>query len=77
MNEGGVKLENSFQETALYELHFWLQVLGDPGRFIHDSLAPNETEKIIAASSFIHHFDQLLMASKQQLLKKEELIFLA
>ncbi|WP_391209734.1 hypothetical protein [Psychrobacillus sp. L4] len=26
-------------------------MLGDHGRFIHDSLAPSETEKISAASS--------------------------
>lgn len=52
-------------------------MLGDHGRFIHDSLAPSETEKIGAASSFIHHFDQLLMASKQKPLTKEELGFIA
>lgn len=57
----------SFQESALYELHFWLQVLGDHGRFIHDSLAPSEKEKIEIASSFIKRFDQLLETSKKSL----------
>lgn len=50
-------------------------MLGDHGRFIHDSLAPSETEKIETANSFIYYFDQLLMASKQPL-NKEELILL-
>ncbi|MFF2753244.1 DUF2935 domain-containing protein [Psychrobacillus sp. NPDC058041] len=59
----------------MYELHFWLQVLGDHGRFIHDSLAPNETEKIEAANSFTNLFDQLLMTSKQPL-NTDELILL-
>lgn len=57
----------SFQESAMYELHFWLQVLGDHGRFIHDSLAPSEKEKIEIASSFIKRFDKLLEASKTPL----------
>jgi hypothetical protein len=73
--KGGVLLEKTFQESALYELHFWLQVLGDHGRFIHDSLAPSETEKIEAASSFTNLFDQLLMTSKQPL-NTDELILL-
>ena len=57
----------SFQESTMYELHFWLQVLGDHGRFIHDSLAPSEKEKIEIASSFIKRFDKLLEASKTPL----------
>jgi hypothetical protein len=51
----------------LFELHFWLQILGDHGRFIHDSLAVSETEKIKAASYFITQFDQLLATSKKSL----------
>lgn len=42
-------------------------MLGDHGRFIHDSLAPSEKEKIEIASSFIKRFDQLLETSKQPL----------
>ncbi|TQR15098.1 DUF2935 domain-containing protein [Psychrobacillus lasiicapitis] len=61
----------SFQETALYELHFWLEVLGDHGRFIHDSLAPSEKEKIEVAASFIKRFDQLLQTSKKPLTDQE------
>ncbi|MFJ8067284.1 DUF2935 domain-containing protein [Psychrobacillus sp. NPDC096426] len=61
----------SFQESALYELHFWLQVLGDHGRFIHDSLAPGEKEKIEVASSFIKRFDQLLETSQKSLTNEQ------
>ena len=69
-------LGKTFEESALYELHFWLKVLEDHGRFIHDSLAPSEKEKIDAASSFIKRFSQLLTTSKQSL-SKQELITLA
>ncbi|GGA22444.1 DUF2935 domain-containing protein [Psychrobacillus lasiicapitis] len=55
----------------MYELHFWLEVLGDHGRFIHDSLAPSEKEKIEVAASFIKRFDQLLQTSKKPLTDQE------
>lgn len=55
----------------MYELHFWLQILGDHARFIHDSLAPSEKEKIEAASSFIKRFDQLLEISKNNLTNED------
>ncbi|MEK3978221.1 DUF2935 domain-containing protein [Psychrobacillus sp. FSL K6-2836] len=55
----------------MYELHFWLQILGDHARFIHDSLAPSEREKIEAASSFIKRFDQLLKISKNNLTNED------
>lgn len=55
----------------MYELHFWLQILGDHARFIHDSLAPSEKEKIEAASSFIKRFDQLLKISKNNLTNED------
>ena len=60
-------MPKTFQEEALFELHFWLQILGDHGRFIHDSLAPSETEKIKTARYFITQFDQLLATSKGSL----------
>jgi hypothetical protein len=49
-----------FETTARFEHRFWLQILGDHARFIHDSLAPKETEAIERASQFIHSFDELL-----------------
>ena len=64
---GGILLSKMFQEEALFELRFWLQILGDHGRFIHDSLAPSETENIKTASYFIKRFDQLLATARQSL----------
>lgn len=58
----------------MYELHFWLEVLGDHGRFIHDSLAPSEKEKIEVAASFIKRFDKLLETSKKQLTDQEIMV---
>ena len=60
-------MDKSFRENALFELHFWLQILGDHSRFIHDSLAPSEIKSIEFASGFIKKFDQLLLTSKQLL----------
>lgn len=50
----------SFEETAKFEHGFWLQVLGDHARFIHDSLGPGEKELIDKANNFIGTFDSLL-----------------
>lgn len=47
-------------KSAVFEHQFWLQVLGDHSRFIHDSLYPSEIEDISRAASFIQEFDQLL-----------------
>jgi hypothetical protein len=62
--KGDVLLSKNFQTESLAELHFWLQILGDHSRFIHDSLAPSETKYIEVANSFKVHFDQLLASSK-------------
>lgn len=50
----------SYEKAAKFEHGFWLQVLGDHARFIHDSLAPGEKEAIERANQFIQTFDQLL-----------------
>ncbi|RKJ59405.1 DUF2935 domain-containing protein, partial [Butyricicoccus sp. 1XD8-22] len=50
----------SFLKSAVYEHRFWLQVLGDHSRFIHDSLYPSEKSDIEKATFFIQHFDKLL-----------------
>ena len=50
----------SYLESAVFEHQFWLHVLGDHARFIHDSLYPSEKEDIAKATSFIQDFDQLL-----------------
>lgn len=68
---GGEVLDNSFQQQASNELQFWLQILGDHSRFIHDSLAPGQTDWIDTAAAFIERFDKLLDRSKQTLSEDE------
>lgn len=40
-----------FEDGALFELRFWLPVLGDHARFIRDGLAPGELRKYPERSS--------------------------
>ncbi|MBM4761974.1 DUF2935 domain-containing protein [Bacillus sp. B15-48] len=49
-----------FQKAAKFEHRFWLQVLGDHGRFIREAVDPMEQQHIETATYFIHTFDQLL-----------------
>ncbi|MGG3988125.1 DUF2935 domain-containing protein [Bacillus smithii] len=49
-----------FEKAAKFEHGFWLQVLGDHARFIHDSLGPQEQREIDLARYFIQTFDYLL-----------------
>jgi hypothetical protein len=53
-------MTNGFEEGAIFEHRFWLQVLGDHARFLHESLAPVEEEEIETAHYFINTFDRLL-----------------
>ena len=48
------------EKKAGFEHRFWLQILGDDSRFIHDALAPVERKNIKIASQFIQIFDTLL-----------------
>ncbi len=57
----------SLQEEMSFELRFWLQILGDHARFIHDSLAPDEVANIETASYYIQLFDGLLAKAKGDL----------
>lgn len=59
------------QDLILFEHRFWLQILGDHGRFIHDSLAPKEQEEIARAKHFIESFDTLLEYARHDLSPKE------
>lgn len=52
-------MATNYEQTAKLEHGFWLQILGDHARFIHDSLAPQEQEMINAAQYFINVFDEL------------------
>jgi len=71
-----VGLSKDFTKTARDELHFWLQILGDHGRFIHDSLAPGQKTFIEQADAFIQQFDSLLADSKRSLDRRALLLLL-
>ncbi len=58
-------MDKTFEEEALYELHFWLQILENHSQFIHDSLAPNERENIETANSFKEWFAQCICTFKR------------
>ncbi len=58
---------NELPNDIVFEHQFWLQILGDHSRFIHQSLAPNEGAEIEQASHFIHSFDSLLDSAHQPL----------
>jgi hypothetical protein len=66
VERGGLKVK-TFKETALFELQFWLQVLGDHARFISDSLAPKEEDFYNTAAAYIRIFDSQLQRSRQKL----------
>jgi hypothetical protein len=70
---GGVILYISadYEKSILFEHRFWLQVLGDHGRFILNALSPKETEKIEISNNFIAVFDRLLDRSRQNIRGKE------
>ncbi|WP_077303111.1 DUF2935 domain-containing protein [Virgibacillus pantothenticus] len=54
----------NYLKSAMFEHEFWLQVLEDHARFIHDSLYPSEKKDIEKATYFIQHFNQLLIKAK-------------
>lgn len=60
-------MKKNIVDESLEELHFWLQILGDHSRFIHDSLAPSEEKYVEVANSFKKSFDSLLLNSKKTL----------
>lgn len=59
--------KTSYDQSALFEHRFWLQVLGDHGRFILNALSPTEVEDVRVANHFIRVFDQLLNKSRDNL----------
>lgn len=56
-----------FEDGALFELRFWLPVLGDHARFIRDGLAPGENAEISRAQQFIQAFDMFSDSAKANL----------
>ena len=57
----------TYEQSALFEHRFWLQVLGDHSRFIRDALAPKETEEIARAEHFVAQYDKLLGQARKPL----------
>lgn len=57
-------MNDIFEKTARFEQCFWLQILSDHSRFIHEALAPVQKEEIEKASIFIQVFDTLLDHAK-------------
>lgn len=53
-------MNEELEKTARFEHSFWLQILGDHARFIHDALAPDERKNIDISSEFIEIFYTLL-----------------
>ncbi|KIL41004.1 hypothetical protein SD70_10370 [Gordoniibacillus kamchatkensis] len=58
---------SDFEQVALYEHRFWLQIMGDHARFIYRSLAPVEMANIAHAHRFMQIFDHLLEQARGQL----------
>jgi len=57
----------NYDQAALFEQRFWLQILGDHARFLFTTLSPAEVEAICTANHFIHVFDQLLESARHDL----------
>ncbi|WP_273124876.1 DUF2935 domain-containing protein [Metabacillus sp. HB246100] len=55
----------TFEETAVFEHQFWLQILGDHATFILDSLASSEEEAINEVKQYKKVFTILLKKSKE------------
>lgn len=51
---------SSNHPDGIYELRFWLQILGDHARFIKNSLIPDHPNMSMIAANFIELFDRLL-----------------
>jgi len=50
---------SNYVQHAVFEHRFWLEILRDHSKFIHDSLYPSEIEDIKKAHSFMQQFSQL------------------
>ncbi len=62
-------MTQTFEQEAAFELRFWMQILGDHGRFIYESLAEKERNEVEQTKQFITLFDELLEQARQLLPK--------
>lgn len=60
-------MANDYVRSGTFELRFWLQILGDHGRFLHQALTATETQDLAKASEFIERFDSLLAQARKSL----------
>ncbi|UFJ39314.1 DUF2935 domain-containing protein [Brevibacillus humidisoli] len=58
---------SGFDQAALFEHRFWLQIMGDHARFILQGLAPTETEEWKRAEYFKQVYDLLLEKARLEL----------
>ena len=66
IGKGEVLLNNvNYGREVLFEHRFWLQILGDHGRFIYNTLSPSEEHLKDKAAYFIRVFDDLLDESRR------------
>lgn len=56
-----------YEKKALFEHRFWLQILGDHGRFILNALSAEEIQDTKRAEWFINVFDRLLVEAHKDL----------
>jgi hypothetical protein len=61
------------REESLFELRFWLQVMGDHIRIIQRSMAPKEVTRIQQAESLMRRFDDLLEGVRQEPMSDQQL----
>lgn len=64
-------MENISEDAVMFEHRFWLQIMGDHARIIFLSLAPTESEYIMAAQKFIIALDELHKSAHGQLTPEE------
>lgn len=64
-------ISDSYEEAALFEHRFWLQIFGDHARFILTALSPEEEAKVERARNFVSVFDKLLAESHSSLTRVE------
>ncbi len=60
--------------SGVYELRFWLQILGDHARFIKYSLEPDQTNISMIAANFIELLDRLLEKTRESKITKEPIM---
>ena len=58
-------MNKTLEQEALWEMRFWMQILGDHCRFILESLAEKEKAEIDQAKRFMHVFDELLEEARR------------